>query len=901
MSTPKSLFGSTRLIPGPDRTKDYEVEGTALLVALAEGVDGTAMKVGTVVVPYHATTSTMLSAGATLTQTHPLHKVQGNAGAVTIAGIAPGSKNGQVLSLRGDHASNFVTIQDDAANVKLIGGDITLRQYESIDLRWDSTPAKWVEVARATYNRLTNQAALELYESRANGANRIALRAPSSLAGDLTFTLPAVNAAGVLTNDGAGVLTWQAGTSAEENIVSHGAVGDDGTDNTAAIVAAYNALPAAGGTIRVPLGIFRMQYSALFIWKSNVAILFDRGGVLKGIAATDPGALINVGDATHPVEGFLIRGGEINGNAAACTLTASANGHAVDLYNVKRAWITENYFHDMPGDFVRFNYGTESNLTSEVWVYTNDFHTAYRNGVSCAGHRIFVIDNIIDGFNTMAVSVEPDNTGETYKSIIVQKNFIFPNATWLNTNNTNRQHGIAAHHVTADDTHFINVSICDNFIFGVTDGGLQYPTRGVKIQNFRAFTVARNHIYKTSDGIQAASGSSEAGSSGKITENHVWGASSVGIEALYCAVVSSNVAEFCGGAGISCYGKKISVAANICRNNGQDAALAYRFGLWLRDGSGEVTVIGNLCFDDQVSPTQQYGCRIDSGVGKCRIALNDFYPNAVDGVSDVSGLTTNDIFLNRGAASFLTNAEFVQDTLRIYQGALAVACLKLEPAGDTAKGIVIVKAGTGAGALIDLTNSGTGNDITGNLAFWYITKGGEFHGVKGVFSGDVSGAKGTFADDVAGVKATFSDNLTAVKGDFSGDITAAGGFRTSLAFYRDVPGDSSPHDAWYHVSGLGDGDERNCFLATRPGSILRLSIRSSDPRTAGTLTATVAKNGTQVALAASIDAAHVSYNDNAVAKDAIAFVAGDLISVQNESASFANGGGRMSFTVEIEV
>ncbi|MBI3011246.1 MAG: hypothetical protein HYY58_01980 [Candidatus Omnitrophica bacterium] len=75
--------------------------------------------------------------------------------------------------------------------------------------------------------RLDGQSALRLVEAAANGAEYVALQAPSSIAGNVTWTLPGADgsASQVLTTDGAGALSWT-------TVSSIGGVGDI-TDVTA--------------------------------------------------------------------------------------------------------------------------------------------------------------------------------------------------------------------------------------------------------------------------------------------------------------------------------------------------------------------------------------------------------------------------------------------------------------------------------------------------------------------------------------------------------------------------------------------------------------------------------------------------------------------------------------------
>lgn len=55
---------------------------------------------------------------------------------------------------------------------------------------------------------LAGQAAVRFLD--ADSSHWVAFRAPATVAANLTWTLPATNAAGALTNDGSGTLSWSA-------------------------------------------------------------------------------------------------------------------------------------------------------------------------------------------------------------------------------------------------------------------------------------------------------------------------------------------------------------------------------------------------------------------------------------------------------------------------------------------------------------------------------------------------------------------------------------------------------------------------------------------------------------------------------------------------------------------
>lgn len=150
MSVPKTLYGSTRQIPETDET-DWGDEMTALESDQTEGLDEVSWKSTTHKGQKSTSGSATLAAGATITPTRTVMKVQGSGGAVALSAvtaIAPGETDGQELILQGDHAANTVSLVD-GANVQL-NGNITLGQYECLELRWDSTVGDWIEVGRST-------------------------------------------------------------------------------------------------------------------------------------------------------------------------------------------------------------------------------------------------------------------------------------------------------------------------------------------------------------------------------------------------------------------------------------------------------------------------------------------------------------------------------------------------------------------------------------------------------------------------------------------------------------------------------------------------------------------------------------------------------------------------------
>lgn len=150
MSITKTLFDTSRQVP------ENEEEGwggnvTGQLGDLLDGADRILLKSGSNVLTRSQAASNTLAGGATLTQTAPVHRVQGSGGAVTLSAttpIAAGVKDGQELEIEGDHATNTVTIPG-SSNTTALNGDAVLAKYHVLRLRWHHADGKWIERGRS--------------------------------------------------------------------------------------------------------------------------------------------------------------------------------------------------------------------------------------------------------------------------------------------------------------------------------------------------------------------------------------------------------------------------------------------------------------------------------------------------------------------------------------------------------------------------------------------------------------------------------------------------------------------------------------------------------------------------------------------------------------------------------
>lgn len=148
MSIERELFNEDRNVPQDDE-EDWGVEVTTELSDLLEGLNFSHVKVSGNILQREQSASNTLAALATLTQTAPVHLIQGSGGAVSLnatTAIADGSFDGQLLTLVGAHASNFVTVPA-AANTSL-RGPCTLELGDVLRLRWSSGNSAWEELSR---------------------------------------------------------------------------------------------------------------------------------------------------------------------------------------------------------------------------------------------------------------------------------------------------------------------------------------------------------------------------------------------------------------------------------------------------------------------------------------------------------------------------------------------------------------------------------------------------------------------------------------------------------------------------------------------------------------------------------------------------------------------------------
>ncbi len=150
MPLPKVLFGTSRDVPLDDE-RGWGATVTGVLADLIDFADSLGLlSASDVALPRFEAATTALAAGATLTPTHPVHRISSTGGAVVLSAataIADGSVDGQLLVLFGTSDANTVEVPA-AANTQL-NGPCILTNGDCLELYWDLALSAWRERSRS--------------------------------------------------------------------------------------------------------------------------------------------------------------------------------------------------------------------------------------------------------------------------------------------------------------------------------------------------------------------------------------------------------------------------------------------------------------------------------------------------------------------------------------------------------------------------------------------------------------------------------------------------------------------------------------------------------------------------------------------------------------------------------
>ena len=168
------------------------------------------------------------------------------------------------------------------------------------------------------------------------------------------------------------------------NVRAKGALGDGVHDDTAAIQAAIDALPASGGTIRIPDGNYLIDAARSLNLRSNVRLQMTPAATLRAMANDlKRSYVIKVWRANN----VQIIGGRVVGERAGHRGTTGEWGYGISIQASNNVSVTGTHISDCWGDGiwigglgVRANVVVSTNVTLDHVVSTNNRRQALSIG-----------------------------------------------------------------------------------------------------------------------------------------------------------------------------------------------------------------------------------------------------------------------------------------------------------------------------------------------------------------------------------------------------------------------------------------------------------------------------------------------------------------------------------------
>lgn len=418
----------------------------------------------------------------------------------------------------------------------------------------------------------------------------------------------------------------------------YGAVGDGSTDDTAAIQAAITAT-APGGTCYLPPGTYLVTSSEPSVLTGVDGITIAGAGATRSVLKTARGSSATRLLGLSGVVDVTVRDLGFDGAGHATTKSgvfANTRGTQKNL-TVQRCRF-ENF---MPND--------ATTTHAAVYFWTSDgVHVLDNEFVDCG--RAVTIDqpdgvaNVVrnrivartSGIMATGILVRR-SSGVSESKVLVEGNAVY-GADRDPGGNGAEGHGIAVFRCR-------DVQVVHNHCLNNRRGIL------ISAQSFGAVVQGNTCVANSDAGIRCepeiAATSTQVGTEvargitliGNVCRNNaaigqVAGANTgMGITISYAAgsTVSGNLCHDNTGDGIFCDSDRVAILGNIAYNNfkgySTDPASGKRGGIRVYAGSG-CTIIGNQCFDNQSSPTQQYGLSLSTPGTWHVVQANSFAGNA---------------------------------------------------------------------------------------------------------------------------------------------------------------------------------------------------------------------------------------------------------------------------------
>lgn len=437
-----------------------------------------------------------------------------------------------------------------------------------------------------------------------------------------------------------------------------------GTDDTVAIQAAVTAAAASsnGGLVMLNDAVYIVDS---LTWASKVSMMGLGAGKSVLFHLRTSNMVHAVIEALGGGVGNLYTDCQFTNFEIDCTAsitTSYAVGQkCIYIQFMLRALFQNLYLHDSPATCLGVDYLLDSNIIANVVTGGGRGNNGSQPGGAGIGIAVGgnstelencnVIGNIIRNCKTYAIFFEGNGAsavGNTWTRII--GNFIYQSASFTSFGGIgdcgNKKIIIEGNHVignfgardgitviggtiggAAGEQGLIANNYVEGFVNGISINWTTAPTSAIC-----EYVISNNKcIANTDNGIRIIASGTTGMETLKITDNFVSRNNGSGI--YFTGVATA---------------KDVTIANNICKNNGlSNFGAAEVGGISISTPITKLRIVNNICYDNQGSPTQQYGL-IVTGIAAtgCIIVGNDFSGNATDGISLASGGTVAGTLIN---------------------------------------------------------------------------------------------------------------------------------------------------------------------------------------------------------------------------------------------------------------
>lgn len=275
--------------------------------------------------------------------------------------------------------------------------------------------------------------------------------------------------------------------SAVINVQNMGAIGNGVTDDTAAFQAAFNALPASGGTVVVPNGTYMINAVTGISMPSHSRLSMDASAELSAIPNdSERSAVLKVSD----VNNVEILGGHIVGERAKHQGTTGEWGYAIDVEGSSTVSVHDIELSNCWGDgmvVTAIGSGSSEIMVKGVTINRVTSTNNRRQGLTIGpAEQIYVVNSNFTDSNGIApqagIDIEPDTQGTT-SQVRIENSVLSNNVgnglemhanvsgVVLTTSQAENNKGYGVFDYGADGTQITSNLLSENYLFGVDMAG----------------------------------------------------------------------------------------------------------------------------------------------------------------------------------------------------------------------------------------------------------------------------------------------------------------------------------------------------------------------------------------------------------------------------------------------